>query len=289
MNIIEYFIPDHYKEQKIAYNSVRMILKIDLGTLLVAALLIPFFLSQDFYPGAFIMAYSVVMAILFLFVVYFSKKSSTIANFFALNALVVFTALSTQTGGIHSPFLVWLLIIAPVSILSLPRKQGLFWTVLSVICFFSIIGAELLGVAFKHNLSENTVTLFQLFSYSLVLILFVYIVKSFQKGYRKVKSRLEQSNSGLKDSNEQLDRFASIASHDLKTPLRSIVSFASLIELKYGAELPDEGREFLKIMSDNARQMNNLIEDILEYSKGNSYEPMKEKVSLNKIVGFPMA
>lgn len=285
MNILEYFIPDHYKQEKIAYQSVRMILKIDIGTLLVAACLIPFFISQGFYPGAMIMGYSVVMAFLFLFVVYFSKKTSTIANFFAANALFVFTVLCLYTGGVHSPFLVWLLIITPVSILSLPRKQGYFWSILSIVCFVTIVVAALSGVAFNSNLSEKMATVFQLFSYSFVLILFVYIVKSFQKGYRKVKYKLEQSNRSLKDSNEELDRFASIASHDLKAPLRGIVSFASLIKMKYAADLPEEGREFLKIMSENARQMNSLIEDILEYSKGNSYDPMKEKVSLNEIVG----
>ncbi len=285
MNVIEYFIPNHYKEQKIAYNSVRMILKIDICTLVVSAGLVPFFISRDFYSGAFIMALSATLATLFLFVVYFSKKTATIANFFAASALFIFTAMITQTGGMQSPFLVWLLIIAPVSILSLPNKQGYFWTGLSIVAFISILIAELSGIPFDHNISGRSTVLFQLFSYSLVLVLFVYIVKSFQKGYRKVKHKLEQSNVGLKDSNEQLDRFASIASHDLKTPLRGIVSFAGLIELKYGNILPEEGKEFLKIMSDNARQMNNLIEDILEYSKGNSYEPMKEKVSLNKIVG----
>lgn len=284
MNVIEYFIPDHYKEQKIAYNSVKMILKVNLWALVIVTCLIPFFIMQGFYPGATIMALSAVMAFFFLFIVYFSKKTSTIANYFAACALFVFTAMVTQTGGIHSPFLVWMLIVAPVSILSLPHKQGYFWVGMSATCFLSIVVAELFGIPFNHNISENTVVVFKLLSYSLVMVLFVYIVQSFQIGYRKVKHQLEESNRGLQDSNEQLDRFASIASHDLKSPLRSIVSFAGLIKLKYGANLPEEGKEFLKIMSDNAKQMNNLIEDILEYSKSNSYEPMKEKVSLNEIV-----
>jgi len=284
MSIVDYFIPEHYKKEKLAYSSVRMILKVNMVAFMIVACLLPYFLSCSFYPGAFIMGYSMVMAFLFLFVVYFSTKTTTVGNFFAANALVIFTALITQTGGVHSPFLLWLLTVAPVSILSLPKNQGYFWTGLSIVSFVSIVGAQLSGIQFNHTISENTVTLFQLFSYSFVSLVFIFIVQSFKNGYRKAKHQLEESNIGLKDSNEELDRFASIASHDLKSPLRSIVSFASLIKLKYGDILPEEGQEYLKIMSDNARQMNSLIEDILEYSKGNDYEPMKGKVSLNDVV-----
>ena len=77
----------------------------------------------------------------------------------------------------------------------------------------------------------------------------------------------EKQNIELNLANAELERFAHVASHDLKTPLRNIVSFTNLIERKIAKKDYDNIAEYLKFVQDGGKQMNRLISEILEFSK----------------------
>ena len=98
---------------------------------------------------------------------------------------------------------------------------------------------------------------------------------------------LQNSNLGLTKSNEELERFAYIASHDLKEPLTNIMSFCGLLE----RELKNEKREekvatYLSFIQMGTSRLFNLVESILEYSKINNTLLQFESVELNGIVCF---
>lgn len=71
----------------------------------------------------------------------------------------------------------------------------------------------------------------------------------------------------LRRSNEDLEQFAYVASHDLKEPLRMISSYLQIIEKRYGGKFDEEGREFFSFAMGGARRLRDLIEDLLEYSR----------------------
>ncbi len=77
----------------------------------------------------------------------------------------------------------------------------------------------------------------------------------------------EKQNIELNLANAELERFAHVASHDLKTPLRNIVSFTNLIERKIAKKDYDNISEYLKFVQEGGKQMNRLISEILEFSK----------------------
>lgn len=71
----------------------------------------------------------------------------------------------------------------------------------------------------------------------------------------------------IEQSNEDLAQFAYVASHDLREPLRTLISYSTLLEYRLGSTLEGEPQEFLGYIRTAARRMNALIEDLLAYSR----------------------
>jgi signal transduction histidine kinase len=78
---------------------------------------------------------------------------------------------------------------------------------------------------------------------------------------------LRERESQLRASNEELEHFAYLASHDLQEPLRTITSYVGLLESRVGDQLDDRARSWLGFVSEGAGRMSQLITDLLEYSR----------------------
>jgi PAS domain S-box-containing protein len=87
---------------------------------------------------------------------------------------------------------------------------------------------------------------------------------------KKVQLELEEKNEKLGRSNDELEKFAYVASHDLQSPLKTIISFLQLLDQRHGASLGDEGKEFINYCISSSTRMRNLIADLLNYSRVNS-------------------
>ena len=112
--------------------------------------------------------------------------------------------------------------------------------------------------------------------------LFVFIVV--RTGLDSFK-RLKELNQNLDDTelkNKELEQFAYITSHDLKTPIRGISSLASFIKEDLEAGETDDVYDHLETMQGRVKRLENLIDGILHYSKIGKINP--EKVDLNKML-----
>jgi PAS domain S-box-containing protein len=105
------------------------------------------------------------------------------------------------------------------------------------------------------------------------------------------EDKLKELNLTLKNyareleiTNEQLEQFAFIASHDLQEPLRMISSFLEQLRKKYGNLLDEKGLQYIHFATDGAKRMKQIILDLLEYSRAGKTENDIEKVDLNKLL-----
>jgi light-regulated signal transduction histidine kinase (bacteriophytochrome) len=82
-----------------------------------------------------------------------------------------------------------------------------------------------------------------------------------------LEEKVQERTAALQRSNEDLRRFAYVASHDLQEPLRTVSMYLQLIEQRYPDKLDDDGREFIAFAVDGAAHMKDLIDALLMYSR----------------------
>ncbi len=76
-----------------------------------------------------------------------------------------------------------------------------------------------------------------------------------------------RAEDDLRRSNADLEQFASVASHDLQEPLRTVTSFAELLEKRYGSQLDERGNGYLRHVLEGAARMQRLVRDMLAVAR----------------------
>jgi light-regulated signal transduction histidine kinase (bacteriophytochrome) len=105
---------------------------------------------------------------------------------------------------------------------------------------------------------------------------------------KSAEKALAQYAAELERSNEELERFASVASHDLREPLTKITGFSELLAECYGSSLGQDGRDYIRYIQDAGSRMSNLIESLLKLARvtttGQPFEPVHLGAVLSEVV-----
>jgi signal transduction histidine kinase len=107
------------------------------------------------------------------------------------------------------------------------------------------------------------------------------VMNSATSGRRQALADLEASRNELARSNEELERFAFLASHDLQQPLRTVSGFLELLERQQGDRLDERGHQYVDMALRGTKQMSALITDLLTYSRVARDDRPLEPVSLS--------
>ena len=113
-------------------------------------------------------------------------------------------------------------------------------------------------------------------------------LKQAQDKLKSLNESLEQKvierTLELEQSNKELEQFAYIASHDLQEPLRKVITFGDRLQEKYAAELGEQGKDYLGRMRRAAQRMQQLINDLLKYSRASTKVQSFVPVNLAQVV-----
>jgi signal transduction histidine kinase/ActR/RegA family two-component response regulator len=113
-------------------------------------------------------------------------------------------------------------------------------------------------------------------------------IEESERQYRELTEHLEtivqERTLELRRSNDDLQQFAHVASHDLKEPVRKLKTFINRLDDEFGAAMPEAGKSYIKKMRTASARMHDMIDGVLKYSSINEGAQGIEQVDLNELI-----
>lgn len=242
--------------------------------------------------GLFI-TFTIMSFFLITLIFHYYKKIIQARTYF-ITMLIIATNLTNTVFGHNfgSEFGLFPIIIAVIIFFD-SQKSRLFWILFFLACYgLSNVYLKYYEPVLVHNLSSST--FYYMFlscagAAFLATSFFMNENKSYEGQMIDLLEQLKMQNEGLETANKELERFAFVASHDLKTPLRNISSFLNLIQRKINKGQIEEIPEYLEFATLNAKRMYNLIEDVLEFSRFSNGTVTFQNEDFNEVIAIAIS
>lgn len=165
------------------------------------------------------------------------------------------------------------------------------WEKMFLVCVnfgYYIISQSELEIVGSMGKEMDTINNFLIFVMSIgifiiILQILLFELRNYENNNKNLILRLEKQNQELLSANKELERFTYVVSHDMKTPLRAINSFLSIIEKKLSKEDVEIKRYFIYV-KEGTKQLHHLIIDSLEYARLGKDAIDFSRVSTNELL-----
>ncbi len=154
----------------------------------------------------------------------------------------------------------------------------------------SLLSAAIIFIADLFSKTDHHIHLIDLWNIVMILLFFVIFTVSLSKlriamkAQKKLSLDLQRALDERNKANEYLESFSYSVSHDLKSPLWHIASFASMLLEKHADRFDDEGKDYVGRILSNASRMNDLIDALLALSKYSRHALIRSEVDLTALV-----
>lgn len=168
------------------------------------------------------------------------------------------------------------------------QRRGVFETVLWTGGLFSILLTGALALFAARTASQISQAQARLESSNKQLTRAKALAEEEVEQRRAAEEKLVGAVEDLRRSNAELEQFAYVASHDLQEPLRAVAGCVQVLQKRYGGKLDARADQFIEHAVDGAQRMQNLINDLLSYSRVGTHGKEFGEVSMEKTADYAL-
>jgi signal transduction histidine kinase len=208
-------------------------------------------------------------ALLVIIIMHLTILPFAFISFYVLGKLIIFTIfviiinLFFETN-IKSKLIFNFCLALVILLIPILMKKELSLIYINILEIFSIVGFIFVFTKYRHQNRIN--------SHEIEILL------------HKNNLLLQKQNDVIEEKNSELQSFAYVASHDLKEPLRMISSYTGLIERRLNKHLTQDTKEFMGFVIDGISNMNEMLDDLLDYATLDNNQLQLEFLNLNDII-----
>jgi signal transduction histidine kinase len=201
--------------------------------------------------------------------------------------LIFLTAIVHFTGGIENPIYLFYVFHVVLSSIIFPRKIPLVVATFVVVIFGILLYAEYSGLIqhysiFNSQIHNNDLAVIITFLvFTVTVYVSTYICTTFMILYKNIKSKVDQQNFQLIESDKQKTKFYQFTSHELKSPIIAIKSTIDGIVKLYRIRLDNKVLNLLGRASNRCTQMLDIIKELLIISQNRSIAGIAEDIDIN--------